>query len=99
DYGVDVRAVDHLAIIQKSIALEVLGAFPFALLVNVADRNHFAVIGALADSGERSRQVCAAAADSNHADLDAIIGADDAARGCFGGMRAKGLSGYSERRH
>ena len=36
---------------------KVLGVFPFALLVNVAHRNHLAVIGALADSSERSREV------------------------------------------
>jgi hypothetical protein len=79
DDGVDVRAVDHLVIVEVAVALVEFLVLVQAPLIDVADGQDLTGIGILADLGKLAAHVGAATTNADHADVDAIIGADDPA--------------------
>jgi hypothetical protein len=48
-HGVDIRAVDDLAVVQVAVALMLLGGLSLALFVHVGNRHYLAGAGAVAD--------------------------------------------------
>src|ERR1039458_10377958 len=75
--GIDIRAVDDLAVVQVAVALELFGGQSFALFVDVGHSHHLAGAGALPDGGILAGQIEAASADADDAHVDAVVGADD----------------------
>ena len=50
-HGIDIRAVNDLAVVQVAVALVLFGGLSLALFVDVGHRHDLAGAGALADGG------------------------------------------------
>jgi len=98
DYRVDVGTIDYFAVIQESVALQALGTLAFAFFIDVADGHYLTVIAPVADSCKRTRQIRTAAAYTDHADINPVVGADYPSGGWLGGARGKRLGGHPQRR-
>src|SRR5207249_2597357 len=86
DHRVDIALVEQLAIVEITLDLEPLRDLIDALLVDVAGRDDLAGVILLAECREGAGIVAAAPAAADHADVDTVIGADDAAGGLARGF-------------
>ncbi len=77
-HGVDILAVQQLAVIQIAVAAVLFRVGLFALFIHIANRDDLAAVRALADSGKNARQIRASSSHADDADINAIVGADHA---------------------
>ncbi len=95
DDGVHVAALQHLAVIEIAFAVVFFGRRAFALFVDIADRDDLAGVVGVAVVMERFGVVAAAAAHADDAQVDAVVGADDAVAH-FGAASSQGRTGHAE---